>query len=198
MPFLFEGKNYEDKEDCIYRSGTSFTNRTVCLCYNGATETREILSWKDGLFETDKAVIGKDITLFARLPNVANGTKVKITISEVTTKKENPLVYELESTVKHGKVKARWCVQYDIDNDGKNYEQPAYVFCVSYDDKTSEVSKPVKLFCDLYMKFEIAGRVLKDYPYIIQLADGSKRVGKTNKDGLVIEKEIPVGAVWIH
>ena len=176
----------------------------LCACATtGATETREILSWKDGLFETDKAVIGKDITLFARLPNVANGTKVKITISEVTTKKENPLAYELESTVKHGKVKALWRVKYDVDDEtdlgfGENYEQPSYVFCVNYDGKTSEVSKPVKLFCDLYMKFEIAGRVLKDYPYIIHLADGSKRVGKTNKDGLVIEKEIPVGAVWIH
>ena len=176
----------------------------LCACATtGATETREILSWKDGLFETDKAVIGKDITLFARLENIANGTKVKITISEVTTKRENPLVYELESTVKHGKVKVLWRVKYDVDDEtdlgfGENYEQPSYVFCVSYDDKTSEISKPVKLFCDLYMKFEIAGRVLKDYPYIIHLADGSKRVGKTNKDGLVIEKEIPVGAVWIH
>ena len=173
----------------------------LCGCATtGATETREILSWKDGLFETDKAVIGKDITLFARLPNVADGTKVKITISEMTTKKENPLVYELESTVKHGKVKALWRVKYDVDDEtdlgfGENYEQPSYVFCVNYDGKTSEVSKPVKLFCDLYMKLEFRGRVLKGYPYCLKLADGSYRKGETNKNGLIIEKEIPVGAV---
>ena len=173
----------------------------LCGCATtGATETREILSWKDGLFETDKAVIGKDITLFARLPNVADGTKVKITISEMTTKKENPLVYELESTVKHGKVKALWRVKYDVDDEtdlgfGENYEQPSYVFCVNYDGKTSEVSKPVKLFCDLYMKLEFRGRVLKGYPYCLKLADGSYRKRETNKNGLIIEKEIPVGAV---
>ena len=131
---------------------------------------------------------------------MADGTKVKITISEVTTKKETSLEYELESAVKHGKVKALWRVKYEVDNEsdlgfGKNYEQSAYVFCVSYEDKTSEVSKPVRLFCDLYMKLDFSGRVLTDYPYVLRLADGSTRTGKTNKDGLVIEKEIPVGAV---
>ncbi len=165
-----------------------------------AIETGETLLWKNGFRQTDKALLNKDITIFARLSNVADGTKVKITISEVTTKKETPLVYELESTVKHGKVKVLWCVKYDVDDEtdlgfGKNYEQPAYVFCVSYGDKTSEVSKPVRLFCDLYMKLDFHGRVLTDYPYCLQLADGSTRQGKTNKDGLIIEKEIPVGAV---
>ena len=165
-----------------------------------ATGTGETLLWKNGLRETDRAVLNKDITIFARLPNVADGTKVKITISEMTTKKENPLAYELESTVKHGKVKALWRVKYDVDDEtdlgfGENYEQPSYVFCVNYDGKMSEVSKPVKLFCDLYMKLEFRGRVLKGYPYCLKLADGSYREGETNKDGLIIEKEIPVGAV---
>lgn len=160
----------------------------------------ETFLWKKGFRETDKALLNKDITIFARLPNVADGEKVKITISEVTTKKENPLVYELESTAKHGKVKALWRVKYDADDDtdlgfGENYEQPSYVFCVNYDEKTSEVSKPVKLFCDLYMKIEFRGRVLKGYPYCLKLADGSYRKGETNKNGLIIEKEIPVGAV---
>ncbi len=130
----------------------------------------------------------------------SDGTKVKITISEVTTKKETPLVYELESTVKHGKVKVLWCVKYDVNDEtdlgfGENYEQPSYVFCVNYEGKTSEDSKPVKLFCDLYMKLEFRERVLKGYPYCLKLADGSTRQGETNKDGLIIEKEIPFGAV---
>lgn len=171
-----------------------------CATMTGAGENSEKLLWKDGFRQTDRAVLNKDITIFARLPNVADGTKVKITISEVTTKKETPLVYELESVVKHGKVKVLWHVKYDVDDEtdlgfGKNYEQPAYVFCVNYDGKTSEVSKPVRLFCDLYMKLNFRGRVLTDYPYCLQLADGSTRQGKTNKDGLIIEKEIPVGAV---
>ena len=60
---------------------------------------------------------------------------------------------------------------------------------------TSGVSKPVRLFCDLYMKLDFQGRVIKGYPYVLKLADGSTRTGKTNKDGLIIEKEIPVGTV---
>ena len=171
-----------------------------CATMTGAGKNGEKLLWKNGFRQTDRAVLNKDITIFARLPNVADGTKVKITISEVTTKKENPLVYELESTVKHGKVKALWRVKYEVDDEsdlgfGENYEQPSYDFCVSYEDKTSEVSTPVRLFCDLYMKLDFHGRVLTDYPYCLRLADGSTRKGKTNKDGLIIEKEIPVGAV---
>lgn len=182
---------------------TALLTISLCGCATTATEAGENgekLLWKNGFRQTDRAVLNKDITIFARLPNVADGTKVKITISEVTTKKETPLVYELESVVKHGKVKALWHVKYDVDDEtdlgfGENYEQPSYVFCVSYEDKTSGVSTPVRLFCDLYMKLDFPGRVLTDYPYCLRLADGSTRQGKTNKDGLIIEKEIPVGAV---
>ena len=62
-----------------------------------ATETGETLLWKNGLRQTDKALLNKDITIFARLPNVADGTKVKITISEVTTKRKLPLCTSLKA-----------------------------------------------------------------------------------------------------
>lgn len=47
-----------------------------------ATGTGETLLWKDGFRQTDTALLNKDITIFARLPNVADGTKVKITIND--------------------------------------------------------------------------------------------------------------------
>lgn len=164
-------------EDYVYSDGT-FDNFAVWVRHNDGGGGKRGKTGKNGFCQTDRAVLNKDITIFARLPNVADGTKVKITISEVTTKKETPLVYELESVVKHGKVKALWRVKYDVDDEtdlgfDENYEQPSYVFCVSYEDKTSEVSKPVRLFCDLYMKLDFHGRVLTDYPYCLRLSDGS-------------------------
>lgn len=171
-----------------------------CATTTGTGENGEKLLWKNGFRQTDRAVLNKDITIFARLPNVADGTKVKITISEVTTKKETPLVYELESVVKRGTVKALWRVAYDVEDGfdlgfGEDYEQPEYVFFIEGAGEKSEPSKPVRLYTDLYMRLMMDERVLKHYPYFLRLADGSTRKGKTNKDGLIIEKEIPVGAV---
>ena len=181
---------------------TAFLTISLCGCatMTGAGENGEKLLWKNGFRQTDRAVLNKDITIFARLPNVADGTKVKITISEVTTKKETPLVYELESVVKRGKVKALWRVAYDVEDGfdlgfGEDYEQPEYVFFIECEGEKSAPSKPVRLYTDLYMRLMMGERVLKHYPYFLRLADGSTRQGKTNKDGLIIEKEIPVGAV---
>ena len=171
-----------------------------CVTTTGAGGNGEKLLWKNGFRQTDRAVLNKDITIFARLPNVADGTKVKITISEVTTKKETPLVYELESVVKRGKVKALWRVAYDVEDGfdlgfGEDYEQPEYVFFIECAGEKSAPSKPVRLYTDLYMRLMMGERVLTDYPYCLRLADGSYRKGETNKNGLIIEKEIPVGAV---
>jgi len=156
--------------------------------------------WKDGAFETSEAVLRKDIKLIARLPNVPNGTKATITIIEQTTQKETPLSYQIESVVKGGKVKAVWNVKYDVGDEdvlgfGNSYEQPSYAFYVECDGEKSEMSKSVKLFTDFYMELSFQGRLLTNYPYVLKLADGSYRKGKTNKNGMIVEKKIPVGKV---
>ena len=158
-------------------------------------------AWKKHGRQTAAAVLKEDITLSARVGNVPDGTPATITIIEQTTRKDTPLSYQIESEVRGGKVSAVWTVQYDADDDvsgfGETYEQPSYAFFVEAGGEKSELSKPVKLYADVYMRLSFQDRVLADYPYVLKLADGCYRKGKTDKDGLIAEKKIPLGKIQI-
>ena len=159
-------------------------------------------AWKKHGRQTAAAVLKEDITLTARVGNVPDSTPATITIVEQTTRKDTPLSYQIESEVRGGKVSVVWTVRYDADDEdelgfGETYEQPSYAFFVECNGEKSGLSKPVKLYADVYMRLSFQDRVLADYPYVLKLADGSYRKGKTDKDGLIAEKKIPLGKIQI-
>ena len=62
---------------------------------------------------------------------------------------------------------------------------------------TSGESGVLEVYADFIAKLSMNGKLLRNYPYILKLADGSCRKGQTNSEGYIIENELPVGKVKI-
>ena len=108
--------------------------------------------------------------------------------------------------VQDGKILYKWKVLYTEDNDDSNSQQekeekgytlPEYVFTVECDSVESDESGQLDVYADYIAKFTFKGKILKNYPYVLKFADGSYRDGNTDDNGLIIEKEIPIGKVII-
>ena len=68
---------------------------------------------------------------------------------------------------------------------------------VECDGVESEESGQLDVYADFIAKLTFKGRPMKNYPYVLKLADGSYKTGETNDDGYIIENEIPIGKVQI-
>ncbi len=79
----------------------------------------------------------------------------------------------------------------------KGYTLPEYAFTVECDGVESEESGQLDVYADFIAKLTFKGRPMKNYPYVLKLADGSYKTGETNDDGYIIENEIPIGKVQI-
>ena len=115
-------------------------------------------------------------------------------------------VATLSAVVSGGRIKCRWQVKYTADDDDadsqkelkeKGYTLPEYAFVVECAGVTSGESGVLEIYADFIAKLSMNGKLLRNYPYILKLADGSCRKGQTNSDGYIIENELPVGKVKI-
>ena len=108
--------------------------------------------------------------------------------------------------VQDGKILYKRKVIYMEDNDDtesqqekneKGFTLPEYAFTVECDGVESEESGQLDVYADFIAKLTFKGRPMKNYPYVLKLADGSYKTGETNDDGYIIENEIPIGKVQI-
>ena len=163
--------------------------------------------WEDtkGLAIT-KALVGDEVYLCADVTDIAEGATATIKIVEKDADGTDVPVATLSAVVSGGRIKCRWQVKYTADDDDadsqkelkeKGYTLPEYAFVVECGGATSGESGVLEVYADFIAKLSMNGKLLRNYPYILKLADGSCRKGQTNSDGYIIENELPVGKVKI-
>ena len=90
----------------------------------------------------------------------------------------------LSAVVSGGRIKCRWQVKYTADEDDANsqkeleekgYTLPEYTFVVECGWATSGESGVLEVYADFIAKLNMNGKLLRNYPYILKLADGSCR-----------------------
>ena len=81
-----------------------------------------------------------------------------------------------------GKIKCKWQVKYTADEDDadsqkeleeKGYTLPEYTFVVECGGATSGESGVLEIYADFIAKLSMNGKLLRNYPYILKLADVS-------------------------
>ena len=163
--------------------------------------------WEDENGKTiTKALVGDEVFLCADVTDIADGATAKINIVEKDDDGNDDFVTELSASVNSGKIRCKWKVVYTEDTDDtesqkemeeKGYTLPEYAFTVECDGVESEESGQLDVYADFIAKLTFKGRPMKNYPYVLKLADGSYKTGETNDDGYIIENEIPIGKVQI-
>ena len=163
--------------------------------------------WKNSDGETiNKALVGDEVLICADTSGIADGTSVKIKIVEKDDDGKDDDVATISGTVKGEKIECKWKVIYTADEDDSNSQQemkekgytlPEYAFIVECDGIVSEESGQLDVYADFVAKLSLNGKILRHYPYILKLADGSCRKGATNSDGYIIENELPIGKVQV-
>ena len=153
-----------------------------------------------------KALVGDEVYLCADVTDIADGATATIRIVEKDDDGNDDFVTDLSAAVNGGKIRRKWKVIYTEDNDDtdsqkelqeKDYTLPEYAFTVNCDGVESEESGQLDVYADFIAKLTFKGRPMKNYPYVLKLADGSYKTGETNDDGYIIENEIPIGKVQI-
>ena len=153
-----------------------------------------------------KALVGDEVYLCADITDIADGATATIKIVEKDADGKDDPVATLSAVVSGGRIKCQWQVTYTADEDDadsqqelaeKGYTLPEYAFVVECAGVTSGESGVLEIYADFIAKLSMNGKLLRNYPYILKLEDGSCRKGQTNSDGYIIENELPVGKVKI-
>lgn len=163
--------------------------------------------WEDTNGNTiTKALVGDEVYLCADVTDIDDGATAKIKIIERDDDGNNDDIDSVSGKVQDSKIKVKWKVKYTEDNDDtesqkemdeKGYTLPEYAFTVKCDGVESEESGQLNVYADFIAKLTFRGKILKNYPYVLKLADGTYRDGNTDDNGLIIENEIPIGKVII-
>lgn len=160
---------------------------------------------KDGQTIT-KALVGDEVMLCADVTDIDDGKSATIKIVEKDDDGNDDEVKTLSAKVQNGKIECKWKVIYTEDDDDSNSQQekeekgytlPEYAFTVECDGVESDESGQLDVYADYIAKLTFKGKILKNYPYVLKLADGTYRDGNTDDNGLIIENEIPIGKVII-
>ena len=153
-----------------------------------------------------KALVGDEVYLCADVTDIAEGTTATIKIVEKDADGKDDPVTTLSAVVSGDRIKCQWKVTYTADEDDedsqqelaeKGYTLPEYAFTVECGGVTSGESGVMEVYADFIAKLSMNGKLLRNYPYILKLADGSCRKGQTNSEGYITENELPVGKVKI-
>ena len=163
--------------------------------------------WEDTNGNTiTKALVGDEVYLCADVTDIDDGATATIKIIEKDDDGNNDDIDSVSGKVQDSKIKTKWKVIYTEDDDDSNSQQekeekgytlPEYAFSVECDGVESDESGQLDVYADFIAKLTFKGRPMKNYPYVLKLADGSYKTGETNDDGYIIENEIPIGKVQI-
>ena len=146
------------------------------------------------------------VVWFYGLIIIADGAAATIKIVEKDADGTDDPLTTLSAVVSGGRIKCWWQVKYTADEDDadsqkelaeKGYTLPEYAFVVECGGATSGESGVLEVYADFIAKLSMNGKLLRNYPYILKLADGSCRKGQTNSEGYITENELPVGKVKI-
>ncbi|MDY4675083.1 MAG: hypothetical protein SO369_08825, partial [Treponema sp.] len=150
------------------------------------------LAWRSCISAGDEVYLCADVT------DIADGASAISKIVEKDDDGKDDNVATLSASVSGGKIKCLWQVTYTADADDadsqqelaeKGYTLPEYAFVVECGGATSGESGVLEVYADFIAKLSMNGKLLRNYPYILKLADGSCRKGQTNSEGYITENE---------
>lgn len=204
-----ENQTAHSESNVISTGGGSQTDEQNNAEETNDTEKNPAISnprWeKDGQTIT-KALVGDEVMLCADVTDIDDGKSATIKIVEKDDDGNDDEVKTLSAKVQNGKIECKWKVIYTEDDDDSNSQQekeekgytlPEYAFTVECDGVESDESGQLDVYADYIAKLTFKGKILKNYPYVLKLADGTYRDGNTDDNGLIIENEIPIGKVII-
>lgn len=149
---------------------------------------------------------GDILTLSADTENFPEGTEARIVIYEYDEDGAHDLITELTGLVESNGIETEWEYEYHEDTDEiptdpeveGGYSYPEYIFKVIIGsiEAQSELLR-FKDWIDFIMR-DGAESPVPNHEYILHLADGQERRGRTDADGRVIERDVPPGPWWIE
>jgi len=147
--------------------------------------------------EVDKVLL--EGTIDARLAR--DGTASTFTIYKQENGKRGAQVAEVKGKVKKARSLVEWTYEHEHkegDIDPKAYKEPRFSFDFEANKKKAE-ARPIPFvgFCEFVYEDD-KGNPLADYPYLVKLANGEERKGRTDEGGRVRLEDLPPGRIDIQ
>jgi hypothetical protein len=156
---------------------------------------------------------GDTVKLTADINGVPDGAEIKVTILEYDADGGHDKIVEIPASVKNKKMELLWEYEYYEDTDeiptdkelkkyGKSYNPPEYFFVIDVDGLIfgAKQESGILEFKD-WIEIELRdsdGDLLPNEDYLLHLPDGQQRKGKSDANGVAIEKDVPPGEVEIE
>ncbi len=159
------------------------------------------LKWKKDGKEIKKINADDEITICA---DAANYHKefINIKIYSQDYAGNNFFIEEITSPVKNNKIKIAWNYSHLTDSQAEDKDLHYKYFFILEDAENeiqSHESKTISVYIDFaYKIIHSDGTPLKNETYYLHLPDNTGRLGKTDDQGFIIEKNIPVGTLEIE
>ena len=176
---------------------------------SGESDEIPAIKITDMKWSSDTARRDELVTMSAKVKNVPDGTDAIVKIYEFDRDGAHDLITEINATIEGGKIKVEWEYQYFEDTDeivteqelqqyGKSYNPPEYFFTITIEGQEfgkSDQASGLLRFKDWIelIGFDDQGNPAGGQKYKIFLADGSKKEGKLDDNGLVRLDDIPPG-----
>jgi phage baseplate assembly protein gpV len=162
---------------------------------------------KDGK-SISEALVGDEVTLHIETKDIEDGDTVRVEVWEHDEDNKHDYVTGLTGTVGNGKAEVRWQVVYREDNDDstsgkelaeKGYTLPEYHFTVRHRRSGSAESPVVhvKGWTGNILKEKETKDNLANKKYTLFLPDNMEIEGQAGEDGVIDERELPVGNYYI-
>ena len=162
------------------------------------------LAWKKDGEPITKALVGDEVTLCADTHNIADGTSATIKIVEKDDDGNDDDIVTLSAKVQNKKIECTWKVVYTADDDDadskqeqeeKGYTLPEYAFTVECDGVESEESGQlgVRGFFERKVCYANTDIPVQGIKYDLEFSSDYKKTGDANSDGIITEKNLPIG-----
>jgi hypothetical protein len=164
-------------------------------------------------WSAEEACRGDILTLTATSSGLRNESVVKITIFEYDEERGAERVVELPGRVQDNQIEVLWEFGYfedtgeivsqeNLDDYADRYAYPEYYFTVTFEGLTfgTERESGMLIFND-WQGIELVnedGTPAADERYILHLANGEEREGRTGPDGTAREEHLPPGPTRVE
>ena len=167
---------------------------------NAGQYTVQLFTVYNAKWSKNEARVGDVVKLTADVEGYKDGTEALFVIWQRDIDGKDDFIFQINSSVKGGKVEAEWKYDYHEDPDEnseedglKGYSSPEYYFIVKVgDSKARSDILEYKDWIEITFK-DNDGRPIKNEGYIFYLPDGTVRKGKLDSSGRLREEKIPPG-----
>jgi uncharacterized Zn-binding protein involved in type VI secretion len=184
---------------------TAVVEETLTETEESEEKTLDQAKWDKDVLHNDEA-----IKLSVQCTNIPDGDEISFSIYEKDEDGNKRSLLRLKEKVQSNRAEVEWNFKYkdygnvaDIPTEkeqqekDKHYFNPAFYFIASYEDLSAESDEI--LFKDMIKRElrDYKDEPIEDEDYVITLADGNEKKGKTDKEGKIELEDIPPGRYTI-